>query len=174
MSQEFNFRFTLTKEDFISASRSMTLQQRSTIILLGILGSFVLFAVLSTLFSEDLDYVGVLCGILPTLLIFSLMVGYVFVFGPMLIGRRMQKSGRCTSETIFELNEQVITAKDGFSEWKTDWGSFKRVVVTKDYYLLVYLTHGNMAVILPKRAIESTEQDTAFKDLLRRKGMLKA
>jgi hypothetical protein len=50
----------------------------------------------------------------------------------------------------------------------SDWGTFKKVEETKDYYMLVFSVNKNMLQIFPKRAFTSPEQEAAFRDLLKR------
>lgn len=170
--ETFTFRFTPTKNDYAIASREMTLRQtgmRLAIVVVALIPPALTMFHVSL---EPFDLVGLICVLFPIWLFLYSLIAYILFVGPFMIARRAEKSKRCTSETILRANDEGVMMKDEFSEWKTDWGSFKKVLETKDYFLLILATN-NMGQPLPKRAFESSDQEIAFRKLLNTKGFFK-
>lgn len=162
-------RFTPNKDDYVIASRAITMRQWSTWLILGIIVFIWVINLLLGLMSEDTDWISLGISLLPMLLFTIIFGGLIFVVPSFQLGRRIQKNKRLTTETVWIVDDQTIVIKNAHSESKMDWGTFQRVIQLKDYYLLGYSTNKAMAQILPRRAFESSEQETAFRKLLEQK-----
>ncbi len=168
MSQTFqpiSFHFIPTKDDYIRGLRAFETSKTNFKRNMAKIGIF-----------EALFVVAIFAGSLgdgpwPWLLVLigPIILGYFWGILPLRMGRQIEKNERFTAETTWELGEDQIVIKNKFSETKMDWGSFQKVVETGDYYLLIYATSKNMFQFIPKRAFESQEQETNFRELLKRK-----
>jgi hypothetical protein len=94
------------------------------------------------------------------------MFVFPLVISPYMTAHKMEKDERLSSPVQYEANDEQIMFKNKFSETKLDWGSFCRVIETKDLFLLVYTSNKNCSQMIPKRAFASNDDEQAFRDLV--------
>ncbi len=164
-SQPISFHFIPTKDDYVRGVRAFYFSDAGFKRALVIMGVVELLLVVAA-FAGNLGD-----GPLPWLFVLGLLAFpvYLLVILPINMGRQIEKNERFTAETTWELGEDQVSIKNKFSETKTDWGSFQKMVRTDDYYLLIYATNKRMFQIIPKRAFESQEQETAFREFVKQK-----
>lgn len=161
MTQPLEFRFALTKDEFVRNVRAFHLRRRTTWIFLVV---FVVLAIIQwSLFYVALDVL-VLTALLPLVL----YLGLLFVILPWMLGRQIQRNERMRVEMHWRVTEDRITVSSAHGESWMDWGTFQRVVETPHAYLLIFATNKNMFQIVPKRAL-TPEQRSIFEQLLAQK-----
>jgi hypothetical protein len=101
--------------------------------------------------------------------VFLLVVVYLMFFHPIVSSLRIDRNERLRSPVQFQVTEESITIKDSFVESKVDWGSFRKVIETRNYFLLVLTVNKNAFQILPKRAFSSAPDENTFRELLHAK-----
>lgn len=94
---------------------------------------------------------------------------FVFVINPRLIAARAVKDERMSSPVQYEVTNEQIAVRTGFSEIKTDWGHFQMVIDGKEIILLLHHANARMFQFIPKRAFASPDDERAFVELARRK-----
>ncbi len=99
----------------------------------------------------------------------SLILIAIFGVVPLLLVWRVSRQELLRSETTYQFSDEGIFAKDGDSELKQDWKYYQGVLATKGHYILRSAVNKNIGRFVPRRAFESPEQETAFRDLLKSK-----
>jgi hypothetical protein len=164
MTQTISFQFTPAKEDYIRAARTIQMSNKRLwpiLVAMVLLELCALSAILGgRLGGSPLNWMFVLP--LP------LVVLYIFVWGPINLGRQIEKNERFTCEVTWQADDSQILVKNKFSETKMDWGTFQRFIETKDCYYLVYTVNKQMSQFVPKRAFKSKEHEAAFREMLKR------
>ena len=79
----------------------------------------------------------------------------------------MEMDERLGSPVQGQADEEQISFKTQFLETKLDWGSYHKVLESKDQFLLIHSANKNMFQIIPKRAFASVDDERAFRDLLK-------
>jgi hypothetical protein len=163
MAQTISFQFTPVKGDYIKTTRAIHMSNRQLwpiLVAVVLVELCLLSAVLGRRLGDSpLNWMFVL----PV----PLAVVYIFVWGPINLGRQIEKNERLTCEMTWQVDDNQILAKNKFAETKMDWGTFQRFIETKDYYYLVYTINKRMFQFVPKRAFESKEQEAAFREMLK-------
>jgi hypothetical protein len=162
MAQTVNFQYTPTKTDYVHGMRAYLIRSWRIWIAYAVFGLMFAIGICSLVVFEG-TYVSWL-WILLSVLFFA----FQMVLAPMLLGRRVRRNERLRAEMFWQVNDEHILVKNKFAETKFDWGTFHKVLETKRYYLFIYSVNKRMFQIVPKRAFESSEQETAFRDLLKR------
>lgn len=161
-----SFRFAPTKDDYIKSFRIFYLNSwPSWAVLIGLVLSQII-CIGSAFVRGDLgfDFGGILPIVLFVFLVFYL--AFALVINPMTVTSKVEKDERLSSPVQYEVNDEQIMFKNQFSETKLDWGSFQKVIESKELFLLVHATNKNMFQIIPKRAFASADDEQAFKNLL--------
>lgn len=127
-------------------------------IFLFITGSYGMFGPGNTL------YFGLLFAFVA-----AFYVLFVFVINPRLIAARAAKDERMSSPVQYEVTGEQLVMRTAFSEVKTDWGEYQKVIDGKEIILLLHHTNKRMFQFIPKRAFASPEDERAFVELARRK-----
>ena len=161
-----SFRFAPTKDDYIKSLRVFYLNSWPTWAVLIVLVLSKIICIGSAFVRGDLgfDFGGIFPIVLFVFLVFYL--AFAFVINPMIVASKVEKDERLSSPVQYEVNDEQIMFKNQFTETKLDWGSFQKVIESKELFLLVHLTNKNMFQIIPKRAFASTNDEQAFKNLL--------
>lgn len=161
MTQPLEFRFALTRDEFVRGAKAFYLRQPTNWFLLVI---FVIFAIAEWIVFDVALVVLVVSALLPLLLYLAVL----FVIMPWLLGRQVQHNERLRVEMSWRVTDDQIAVSSAHGESSMDWGTFQRVVETPDAYLLVFATNKNMFQIVPKRAF-TPDQRPVFEQLLARK-----
>lgn len=161
MTQPLEFRFALTKDEFVRNARWYYVRRPSTWILL------VLLVVLA-ITQWSAFYVSPLLFVVAAGLPLLLYVTVLFLIVPWLLGRQVQRNERMRVEMNWRVTDDRIAVSSAHGESWMDWGTFQRVVETPHAYLLIFATNKNMFQIVPKRAL-TPEQRSVFEQLLAQK-----
>ncbi len=164
MTDPIYFQFTPNKDDYTKVIRAYYMSDRRLWLVLALAGIMELWLLVSTL-AGNFGASPLVWGLLLAL---PVVVVYLLVWGPVRLGRRVQKNERLTCETFWQVGDDQILIKDRFAEAKLDWGTFQRVIETKSYYLLIYAVNSRAFQFVPKRAFESQERQAAFRELVKR------
>jgi hypothetical protein len=107
--------------------------------------------------------------VLPFLLtVFALAIfAYAYIIQPFITERRAKKNNRMLSPVAWELDQNNLKFKTAFAESQMDWGTFGKVIESRQYFLLIYSFNKRMFTFLPKRAFTLPEQEGAFRALLK-------
>ena len=166
MPSSLTLTFTPTKQDYVRTLRAYYFRQRSTWIMVLVFGgifAYGIYTMVTTGFDRYPDYF----YYLPLLFVIYLL--FIFFYSPSLIGRRVQNDERLRATATWQASSREIVIKNKHSLTKLEWRQFQRVIETRRYYLFVYASNRNTIQFLPKRVFASPEQETAFRDLLRKK-----
>jgi hypothetical protein len=107
----------------------------------------------------------------PTALagVFLLVVVYLLFVHPIVGSFRIDRDERLRSPIQYQFTEESVVIKNTYVESKLDWGSFRKIIETKNYFLLVHSANKNAFQILPKRAFTNSVEENAFRNLLKAK-----
>jgi hypothetical protein len=161
MTQPLEFRFALTRDEFVRGARAFYLRQRSTWFFLAVL---TLFGIVNWVMF-DLPALPLILGTLLPLILYILVL---FVVMPWLMGRQVQRNERLRVEMTWRVSDDRISVTTAHAESSMDWGTFRKVITTPDSYLLIFAINKNMFQIVPKRAL-TPEQIPEFEQLLAQK-----
>jgi hypothetical protein len=128
-------------------------------ILLLVFALAFLAGVLLLVLSDSLAIAAVVLICLFPLLAFTL-----FIFSPMMLSRRVERDQRLRAERVWELNDDQFAIKNKFAEVSFEWSAFNVVKETPEQYVFISGTF----IFLPKRAFKSREQESEFRDLVKR------
>jgi hypothetical protein len=104
---------------------------------------------------------GVLFGfVVPALFVFG------FVVSPSLVARRVARDERLRADTLYRLDDDGLAMSNRYAASKMDWPTFAEVIETSNLYLLLYALNKNVFQVIPKRAFESPEHETEFRQCL--------
>jgi hypothetical protein len=102
----------------------------------------------------------VILGMIPAIVV------YLLKAVPARIAGDVKNSERLRSLHTWEVGDQQIVVKTDFSETKFDWDTFSRVLETRDYFLLLHAVRRGLIEVVPKRAFDTTEKLSSFRNLL--------
>ena len=159
MSKTITLRYSPTTDDHVKGMRTFMLHIARMRVLFLVFALAFLAGVLLLFISDTLTIAAVVLICLFPILAFTL-----FVFSPMMLRRRVERDRRLRAERIWELNDDQITIKNKFAEVSFEWSAFNVVKETSEQYVFIAGTF----VFLPKRAFESKEQESEFRDLVKR------
>jgi hypothetical protein len=97
------------------------------------------------------------CGVLAV---------YHYFTAPKKTAARRAQNERQRAKILFEIGDDGVLIKDDYVETKYDWRLFQRVLITEDFYFLVYANNRDMYHFIPRRAFATEEQEHAFRVIL--------
>jgi hypothetical protein len=159
MSKTITLRYIPTTDDHIQGMRTFLLHIARMRILFLVFALAFLAGVLLLFISDNLTIAAVVL-----ISLFPLLAFVLFVFSPMMLRRRVDRDRRLRAEREWELNDDQITIRNKFAEVSFEWSAFNVVKETSEQYVFISGTF----IFLPKRAFESSEQESAFRDLVKR------
>jgi hypothetical protein len=165
MNEPLSFSFTPTRADYIISLRAFYLRQRTSWLVMLLFGAGIICGLLIPLFTDSFPFNLATFAALA----FGFYLFFSLLILPTMSGNRVDKNERLRAETFWDVNSTGVTIKTEFAETTFDWPTIGKVLVTRDYYLLVYATHKNIFQILPKRAFTSEEQEAEFQIYLEAK-----
>ena len=170
MADNFSFRFTPTKEDFLKSYRGYQLRHNYIWLILG--GSTLLeICLFLSILGGNLGQNALMWGLLiPLPAIFFLFLVWI---PSTLVHQIEQNKERILSEIEWRLDDSQILIKNKFGESRFDWGTFQKVIETKDFFYLIYSitkgTNATMYQFIPKRVFLSINDEAAFREIITRK-----
>ena len=93
-------------------------------------------------------------------------IGFALFINPLRVANRVKKDERMRSPIQCTMDEEYIAFKNQFVETKLDWGSFSKVIESKELFLLIHSASKNSFQIIPKRAFTSPEDEKVFREIL--------
>jgi hypothetical protein len=161
MSESVELRFRFTEAEYVSAIRAYMLSKRRVAFFLGLASLVTLLGIYFLLTQSD------------SAATISFLCTGTFLFGLIATSLGILPHRRFQGNPQFRSEYHLVFAEDGIV-FQTDqidstlkWNIYKEALETKNFYLLAY---GEAAIsVIPKRAFNSAEQETNFKDLLTRK-----
>jgi hypothetical protein len=168
------FIFTPTKEDYIRAIRAYYLHQWYIRVFWAISilqAGYWIVRLLSRVYIAmsdpvQLSSISIRAPVLGLALLTNIPI-LIFVI-PRIQAGQMSKHERTLGEQKWMMDDERIYVQSWLSESKVDWGTFRRMIDTKLYYLTLYTVNRNLFHIIPKRAFESPEHEAAFRALVER------
>ncbi|MBA3768816.1 MAG: YcxB family protein [Acidobacteria bacterium] len=161
MSDAVNLHFKYTEEEWVAASRLYVLRQPMILVRFGV--AFLLLALAIFFLAAIND------GIMPFILLSvgAILIAFLLLLFFILPRQRFRNDPRFRDEFFLEFAEDEIRFKTPHIESKYDWSLYTGVLENERFYVLIY--GKGMISAIPKRAFTGSAQETAFRDLLRRK-----
>ena len=155
--------FTPNQQDYAKVLRLFFIQRTSTRISLGFLAvAFVLIC-----------YGVIARGVSPSifeliwLLLPPLFVAYVFFGQPARMAKQAVQNEQLVTEATWQVGEAGVEISSRFGSMLMGWDTLKRMVTTKEYYLLLSKVNKNAFRFLPQRAFSSPDDKERFLALVR-------
>ncbi|HEY6189679.1 MAG TPA: YcxB family protein [Pyrinomonadaceae bacterium] len=161
MSEIVALHFKHTEEEWVAASRLYIVRQPA--LLVRFLIAFVLLALSFTFFLAISEVVMSLFLLSVGLVLSTFVLALFFIFPR----QRFRSDPRHRDEFFLEFTDDAIRFQTEKIDSRLSWSLYSNVLENDRFYVLLY-GKGMMSVI-PKRAFTSHEQETAFRNLLRRK-----
>jgi|SRR5215213_2024336 len=161
MSEIVQLHFKHTEEEWVAASRLYLMRQRE--LLLRFAAMFILIALAFALFAAINEVVMSLFLLSLGLILSTFVLALFFVFPR----QRFRSDPRHRDEFFLEFTDDGIRFQTEQIDSKLNWSLYSSVIENDRFYVLVY-GKGMMSVI-PKRAFTAHDQETIFRNMLRRK-----
>lgn len=161
MSETVQLRFKYTEEEWAAASRLYIIRQRD--LLLRFIVMFVLIALAFSFFAAINEVVMSLFLLSVGLVLSTFVLALFFVFPR----QRFRSDPRHRDEFFLEFADDGIRFQTEQIDSKLNWSLYSSVIENDRFYVLIY-GKGMMSVI-PKRAFTARDQETIFRNMLRRK-----
>lgn len=164
MDNEINLRYQLSENELLSAMRAQSMRTWSfRFLIVFIVVMLVLAGVQVMLMNSPLDETMVLLA--PIALVLVVLAAFTY-FNP-IMRYRIRKEPKYITEQIWRFSEDSVHWKTAYSESTSGWKSYARVVESKNFYSL--FLQSNMFTPIPKRAFANAEEESRFRELLKRK-----
>lgn len=158
-----NAHFTLTRPEYMRASRRIILHQRAFWMAVLVFAIPVVSGLILLRSGEDWRNVGtfvlVYAVVFPVVLV-SLILGS--------LARRWNVAPGIQSERVYCMTEEGLEMKSAVASGSYDWSLYARAIETKDIYLLV-VKGSRRFVIIPKRGFNTREDEKAFREIVSRR-----
>ena len=162
MGKSISLRYTPTQKDYAAVLRLFFWQRTGTkvsLVLLAVAFGLVFFVIVSK---------GAPPTIFELLWLFlpPLFVIYVFFIQPSSLARRVSRNEQLVTEATWEVSDTGVQISSRFGSTLIEWHTLKKMVTTKDYYLLLSKTNKNAFRFLPFRAFTSPQEQDMFLELV--------
>jgi hypothetical protein len=156
--------FRASEQDWERETRAYRLgsRQRNNTILIALL-PFILLAALAI--GREPPFDDSILWLSPLFLLSS-VYAYNYFTGPRRTARRRSGDERQRTEILFEIGDEGVRIKDDFVETKYQWRNFGGVLVTEDFYFLVFAGNADCYHFVPRRAFGSEGEERAFREIL--------
>ena len=161
MSKSLTLRYTPTEQDYAAVLRAFfwrRTETRISLVFLAIAFILVFGAIVSSGFKPSVFE-------LVWLLFPPAFVLFVFVVQPRRMASQAGRNEQLTCEATWEVSEVGVEISSRFGATQMDWETFRKLVTTKDYYLLLSRSNKNAFRFLPRRAFTSPQQEDLFTEL---------
>jgi YcxB-like protein len=162
MQTSMSFKFTPSKDDYITTMKGFTFTRRNILLKLFFYG--ILFAAILVGFRIANLENWTLAPVLMVVFIIALLFQYVVT--PLRIGQQIENNERLRSEITCTVDESGLKLATKFGESLNDWGTFHNFKETKGYFMIFYSTNQNYFQFMPKRAFASAELMDDFRQIL--------
>lgn len=164
MSQSITLRYTPNRQDYAAVLRIFFWQRTGTkvsLVLLAVAFGLVLFMIASK--GSSLTIFELVWLLLP-----PLFVIFVFFIQPSRLASQAAQKEQLVTEATWEVSDAGVQISSRFGSTHLDWDSLKKVVTTRDYYLLLSKTNKNAFRFLPRRAFTSPQEQELFLKLVKK------
>jgi hypothetical protein len=164
MSQSIKISFTPNKRDYASVLRLFLWQRTLTRVSLAVLA--IAFALIC--------YVVITRGNIPSffeliwLLLPPLFVAYIFWFQPSRMASQAVLNEQLVTEATWQVSDSGVEISSHYGTTEMEWENLSKLVVTKEYYLLLSKVNKNAFRFLPLRAFNSPQEKEDFLQLVSR------
>ena len=162
MNQTLTLRYTPNQQDYAQVLRLFFLQRTGTRVSLV----FLCIAFLLIIFSVAVTGSPPSIFELIWLLLPPLFLIFIFYIQPSRIARQAAANEQLISEATWEVNDAGVHISTFFSSTHLDWEALNRLVITKEYYLLLIKSNKNAFRFLPRRAFTSQQEQDQFLELM--------
>jgi len=165
MNHWLTVRFLPTQQDYVRVSRMLLFRGWRIWVALGTMAVVelcLLLALPNHTFTSS-TFAWPIAFFLPGVF-FWLFVGLPYRTGQISKGNEM-----LLAEITWEFGEDQVVVKNPYQETKYDWSSFRSLTENSDYFFLRHTASKQQYQFLPKRAFADPEQQSQFRDLVRRK-----
>jgi hypothetical protein len=162
MSQSLTLKYIPEQNDYIQVLRIFFLRQTGIRISLGFL--VVAFGII--LFTVATQSSPVTIFEIVWLLLPPLFVLYILYFQPRSMARRAMGNEQLAAETTWEVNDESVQISSTYGSSQLTWDKLTRLIISKQYYLLVFKTEKNFFRFLPRRAFTSSGEEDQFLGLV--------
>jgi hypothetical protein len=162
MSQPINLSFTPNQKDYARVLRLFLWQRTLTRVSLVVLA--IAFGLIC--------YVVITRGTPPTffelvwLLLPPLFVAYIFYMQPNRMASQAVLNEQLITEATWRVNEVGVEISSRFGTTSLEWETLSKLVITKEYYLLLSKINKNAFRFLPLRAFHSPQERQEFLNLV--------
>ena len=164
MGQSLTLRYTPTQRDYASVMRLFFWQRRGTrISLLLLVIAFLLVIFMLLIKGSPPTFFELLWLFLP-----PFFVVYSFYVQPTRLAKKAASNEQLVTEATWEVDDTGVHISSRFSNAELTWDSLKKLVTTKEYYLLLSKTNDNAFRFLPRRAFTSQQEQELFLQLVAR------
>lgn len=164
MGLPLTLHYTPSQKDYATVLRLFNWRRTSTkvsLVFLTLVFGLVLFAILSNgLPLTALELIWLLFP--PLFMIFT------FYLQPISIARKAVQNEQLVAEATWEVSDAGVKILSRYGSIDLGWDTFKKLVETRDYYLLLSKKNRNAFRFLPRRAFTSPQEDELFLQLVNR------
>jgi hypothetical protein len=159
---DIEISYTLTVDEAVQAMQSRVSQSWTVRLLWIATGLFTLITIGLGIVNGDVGIA--LTAIVPIILVFGL---YIFFYLGPFARTRMSKEARFFIEQTWRFTEEGTTHQTQYGESRHAWAAFVRAGETPQFFFL--FLNQNQIAPLPKRAFANLQEQTRFRELLKRK-----
>jgi hypothetical protein len=163
MSQSLTLRYTPIEQDYAKVLRLFFLQRTGTRISLALLViafGLIIFAIVAN--GAPPTIYELIWIILP-----PVFVVFVFYIQPARVAKQASENEQLITEATWEVNDDGIEISSRFGSIHLGWEGMKKLVTTKEYYLLLLKVNKNAFRFLPRRAFSSPQEQDQFVEMMR-------
>lgn len=166
MPEQITLRFKQTEDDYVSAMRLFYTRARKLHIKIDLVGgtaAVVIGAICWVVWGYELEWLFLLCA--GAVLLGMISAAWYII--PLITFRSEPKF---RDEYLVQFSEEGITFKTANIDSKLEWNLYNSVIENNDVYVLMY--GKRVFSVIPKRAFADSNEETAFRELLKQKGLL--
>jgi hypothetical protein len=162
MGQSLTLRYTPTQRDYASVMRLFFWQRKGTKISLVLLViAFLLVAFMLLVKGSPPTIFELLWLLLPPFLVI-----YSFYIQPSRLANKAARNEQLVTEATWVVDDTGVHISSRFSNTELAWDTLKKLVTTREYYLLLSKTNDNAFRFLPRRAFTSDQEEELFLQLV--------
>jgi len=170
MVESIQIRYTPEKNDYIQASRTLSLKTPfflvlAVIILLSVLASLVILLIPSIGNAQwrNIAIVVLLVGVFYIL--------YYLLFIPFQLSQAYKNNENLQVARVITLSDELIVMNVGDRSVELDWEHVQRVIQGKELYMIIYKDQNQVYPLVPKRAFNQDITEEAFVKFIENKSI---
>ncbi len=162
MGQSLTLRYTPNVKDYATVLRLFNLRRISmkvSLIFLAIAFGLILFVILTK--GSPLTALELIWLLFP-----PLFVIFTFYLQPIRIAQKAVQNDQLVAEATWEVSDAGVQILSRYGSTNLGWETLKKLVQTRDYYLLLSKENKNSFRFLPRRAFTSPQEEESFLQLV--------